>query len=92
MTTRPKTRRKPHVSPAPPPYDTVRLLGGPLAGKVLRLQRSDRAQVYLRTDDGSLTTVYSGSTTSGELEHQRSYPTPSKRRRRLVSLAQEPKP
>ena len=83
-----KRPRKPHQSPPPPAYDTVRLLGGPLAGKVLRLQRSDRAQLYLRTDDGSLTTVYSGSTTSGELEHQRTYPTPTKRRR-VVSLAQQ---
>ena len=92
MTARPKSRRRPHQSPAPPAFDMIVLRGGPLHGRRLNVRRSDSAQLYLRTDDGSLTTVYSGSTTSGELEHQRSYPTPAKRRRRVVSLAQKGKP
>ena len=88
MTTRPKSRRRPHQSPAPPAHDLVTLRGGPLHGRRVNIRRANPAQLHLRSDDNSLTAVYTGSTSSGELEHQRTYPTPTKRRR-VVSLAQQ---
>ena len=59
-----------HQSPPPPIYDRVQLVGGPLSGQRLRVQRQVQALLFLTGTDGRLST-YTGSTASGKLHHQR---------------------
>jgi hypothetical protein len=70
---------KAHQSPPPPLHDSIRLVKGPLHGQRLRVQRQAKALLYLLTGDGRQAT-YAGDTATGQLQHQKTFDRPSKRR------------
>ena len=62
-----------HQHPTPPTFDLVRLVGGPLAGQVLRTIRTAQAMLFLRTSraPGAPIATYCGDTTTGALRFDR---------------------
>lgn len=74
-----------HVHPQPPPHDLVELRGGPLHGQRINVMRQSKALVFLRAgDDGLTSCTYAGDTTSGQLQHQRTFDRQLKRRPRAA--------